>query len=149
MKIQLHSTLLNEYSENPEILSKSFLILFPLGLTPQDLGGSGPLSTIQRRTLLLFYDRRFAENHNFIFHQFNQEMRRQTNKEVSIRVNRGDTRTADLMEIVNQKEFLQDLKTAVLDPNSEEARIIKKIYCHSFRFWDQRLSGAQWRGSQH
>ena len=128
LKIQLHSRLLNEYSENPEMLSKSFPTLFPLGLTAEDLGGSGPLSTIQRRTLLLFYDRRFAENHNFIFHQLNQEMRRQTNKEVSIRVNRGDTRTADLMEIVNQKEFLQDLKTAVLDPNSEEARSIKKIY---------------------
>jgi len=77
-------------------------------------------------------------------------MRRQTNKEVGIRVNRCDTRTADPMEIINQKEFLQDLKTAVLDPNSEEARSIKKkIHCHSLRFWDQRLSGAQWRGSQH
>ena len=79
------------------------------------------MSAIQRKTLLLFYDRRFATNHNFIFHHFNQEMRRQTNREVSIRVNRGDSRTVELMEIVNQEGFLNDLKTAVLDPKSEEA----------------------------
>ena len=126
LNIQIHRTLLNEYTENPEILSKSFPTLFPHGLTAEQLGGTGPMSEIQRKTLLLFYDRRFATNHNFIFHHFNQEMRRQTNKEVSIRVNRGDSRTVELMEIVNQEGFVNDLQTAILDPNSEEARRIKK-----------------------
>ena len=75
-------------------------------------------------------------------------MRRQTNQQVSIRVNRGDTRTAKLMEIVNEAGFQEDLRTAVLDPNLEDANRLKKIYCHSLRFWDQTLSGAQWRESQ-
>ena len=76
LKIHLHNQLMNEYTENPALISKCFPTLFPLGITRKDVRGSGPLSPIQRRTLLLFYDRRFSQNQNFIFHHFNQEMRK-------------------------------------------------------------------------
>ena len=66
-KIHLHNELLNEYQENQLLLSKCFPTLFPLGISVDDLGGSGPMSAILRRTLLLFYDRRFATNQHFIF----------------------------------------------------------------------------------
>ena len=125
-KIQIHSKPLNEYTENHALLSKCFPTLFPLGLSADDLGGRGPMSPIQRKTLMLFYDRRFATNQNFVFHQFNQQMRTQTNKAVSLRVDSGDPRTTELMEIVNKGEFSSMLKKAVENPNSEEASTIKR-----------------------
>ena len=125
-KIHVHNELLNEYQENQFLLSKCFPTLFPLGLSTRDLGGSGPMSTIQRRTLLLFYDRRFAKNINFIFPHFNQDMRRQTNRSVSLRVNRGDARTADLMKMVNEDDFQVDLKLAIDEPESKQATMLKK-----------------------
>ena len=63
--VLFHSKPRNDYNANPELLSKSFPTLFPLGVTEKDLGSSGPLSAVQRKTLLLFYDRRFATNLNF------------------------------------------------------------------------------------
>ena len=126
IKIQLHNQLLNEYQENHELLSKCFPTLFPLGVSENDLGGGAPMSSIQRKTLLLFYDRRFAKNHNFIFHHFNQEMRRQTNTNVSLRVDRRDARTEDLMRMVNEEDFADNLKIAMQKPKSEEALAIKK-----------------------
>ena len=125
-KIHVHNELLNEYLDNHELLSKCFPTLYPLGLSVQDLGGSGPLSAVQRKTQLLFYDRRFATNRNFIFHHFNQEMRRQTNRNVSLRVDRKDPRTAELMELVNEDGFKNKLQHAVENPNSKEAVDIKK-----------------------
>ena len=117
---------MNEYRENHVLLSKSFPTLFPLGITEKDLRGCGPMSTIQRKTLLLFYDRRFATNQNFIFHHFNQEMRRQTNNRVSLRVKRADQKTEQLMDMVNREDFREMLNHAVSNPNSDQAKNIKR-----------------------
>ena len=53
-------------------------------------------------------------------------MRTQTNKAVSLRVDSGDPRTTELMEIVNKGEFTSMLKKAVENPSSEEASTIKR-----------------------
>ena len=57
---------------------------------------------------------------------FDQDMRRQTNQGVSIRVDRGDPRTDQVMKQVNEEGFLDDLKIASKDANSEEAKRIRK-----------------------
>ena len=126
LKIHLHNQLMNEYTENPALISKCFPTLFPLGITRKDIRGSGPLSPIQRRTLLLFYDRRFSQNQNFIFHHFNQEMRKQTNRIVGLKVDRGGEKTKELLEIVNRPNFTKLLSEAVENPNSEAGREVKK-----------------------
>ena len=50
--IKVRSELLNDYEKNPEIISGAFPCLFPLGLTAEGAGGTGPLSKVQMRTLL-------------------------------------------------------------------------------------------------
>ena len=75
---------------------------------------------------MLFYDRRFATNHNFIFHEFDKHMRRQTNRAVSIRVDNRDARTESLMNMVNEPQFADQMKIAVDDPRSLEASNARK-----------------------
>ena len=57
---------------------------------------------------------------------FNHDMQRQKNQEVSIRVNRGNPRTDQVMKQINAEGFLDDLKIASKNANSEEAKWIKK-----------------------
>ena len=64
--IRVRSELLCDYSKNPELISGAFPCLFPLGLTAEDAGGTGLLSKVQMRTLLLNNDRRFAEDKTFL-----------------------------------------------------------------------------------
>ena len=125
-KIHIHNKPINDYTENPELLSKCFPRLFTFGLLETGIGGTGPLSRIVRKTLLLFYDHRFATNSSFLFMNFDQDMRRQTNQGVSIRVNRGDPRTDQVMEQINEEGFLEELKIASKNPKSEEAKRIRK-----------------------
>ena len=64
--IRVRSELLCDYGQNPELISGAFPCLFPLGLTAEDAGGTGLLSKVQLRTLLLNNDRRFAEDRTFL-----------------------------------------------------------------------------------
>ena len=64
--IRVHNELVNDYSHNPELISGAFPCLFPLGVTAEDVGTTGPLSRIQTRTLFLSKDRRFANNTQFL-----------------------------------------------------------------------------------
>ena len=64
--IRVRSELLCDYGKNPELISGAFPCLFPLGLTAEDAGGTGLLSKVHLRTLLLSNDRRFAENKTFL-----------------------------------------------------------------------------------
>ena len=64
--IQVHNELVSDYGHNPELLSGAFPCLFPLGVTAQDVGTSGPLNKIQLRTLFLHKDRRFATDRAFL-----------------------------------------------------------------------------------
>ena len=57
---------------------------------------------------------------------FDQDMQRQTNQGVSIRVDRGDPRTDEVMKQINEEGFLEDLKVASKNSNSEEAKRIRK-----------------------
>ena len=77
------------------------------------------MSSIQKRNLPLYYDLCLAKNHNFIFHHFNQEIRRQTIRSVSLRVKRGDVPTTDLMKMVFEDDFKEyfDNNEAVFDLN--------------------------------
>ena len=119
---------INDYRENPELLSKCFPRFFTFGLPEKGIGGTGPLSRIVRKTLLLFYDHRFATNSRFLFMHFDQDMRRQTNQGVSIRVNRGDPRTDQVMEQINEEGFLEELKIASKNPSQRKLNELEKPY---------------------
>ena len=64
--IRVRSELLCDYGKNPELIFGAFPCLFPLGLTAENAGGTGLLSKVQMRTLLLSNDRRFAEDKTFL-----------------------------------------------------------------------------------
>ena len=55
--IKVRSELLNDYGRNPELISGAFPCLFPLGITAEEAGGTGPLNKVQMRTLLLSNER--------------------------------------------------------------------------------------------
>ena len=50
------------------------------------------------------------------------------NRNVSLRVDRRDERTIELMELINEPDFRDNLQSAVEAPNSEEALNIKKKF---------------------
>ena len=73
------NTLLNEYSENPELIGGAFADLLPLGFTKNDLGKGGILPSKIVRTWFLSHDRRFAKHRSFNHFMFNQKIRHETN----------------------------------------------------------------------
>ena len=60
--IELDDKPLNEFSEFSRILSGAFPAEFPLGVTDEQLGGSGPMKKSTMKRLLKFYDGRIAKN---------------------------------------------------------------------------------------
>ena len=68
--IRVRSELLCDYGKNPELISGAFPCLFPLGLTAAEAGGTGLLSKVHMRTLLLNNDRRLAEDKTFLLWSF-------------------------------------------------------------------------------
>ena len=103
----MRSELLNDYEKNPEIISGAFPCLFPLGLTAEGAGGTGPLSKVQMRTLLLSNERRFAEDNSFLLWSFDQRRRAEVNASVSVKINSRDNRTADFIELVNSEGLMR------------------------------------------
>ena len=124
--IKVRLELLNDYEKNPEVISGAFPCLFPLGLTAEGAGGTGPLSKIQMRTLLLSNERRFAEDNSFLLWSFDQQRRAEVNASVSGRINTRDNRTADFIELVNSEGFDEKLRVATEDRSSTEASELKK-----------------------
>ena len=122
----MRSELLCDYSHNPELISGAFPCLFPLGLTAKDAGGTGLLSKIQMRTLLLNNDRRFAEDKTFLLWSFDQRRRAEVNSSVSVRINSRNNRTADFIRLVNEEGFDDKLRMAVENSASDEAAELKK-----------------------
>ena len=64
--IKVHNELVSDYGNNPALMSGAFPCLFPLGVTAKDVGTTGPLTSIQIRTLFLSKERRFANNRQFL-----------------------------------------------------------------------------------
>ena len=64
--IKLHHKLVSDYDNNPALMSGAFPCLFPLGVTAKDVRTTGPLNSIQIRTLFLSKERRFANNRQFL-----------------------------------------------------------------------------------
>ena len=124
--IKVRSELLNDYRRNPELISGAFPSLFPLGLTAEEAGGTGPLNKVQMRTLLLSNERRFAEDKSFLLWSFDQRRRAEVNSSVSVKINTRDNRTADFIELVNSEGFLDRLRIATENRASNEATELKK-----------------------
>ena len=124
--IKVRSELLCDYGKNPELISGAFPCLFPLGLTAAEAGGTGLLSKVQMRTLLLNNDRRFAEDKTFLLWSFDQRRRAEVNGSVSVKINSRDNRTADFIELVNSEGFDEKLRIATENSASDEASELNK-----------------------
>ena len=124
--IKVHAELLSDYKNNHDLISGAFPCLFPLGLTAEGLGGTGPMNKRRSRTLLLHKDRRFAEDRNYLLWSFDQRRRTEVNRSVSVKINSGDLRAARFEEIVNEEGFEEKLRLAVENKNSAEAVELKQ-----------------------
>ena len=71
--VERQGELLNEFTNNDELLCGAFPWLFLFG---KGLCGSGPVPRTHTTYLLQHFNQRFARDHNFIFLMFNQ-LRRQ------------------------------------------------------------------------
>ena len=72
--------------------------------------------------------RRFAKHRLFNHFMFNQNLRHETNLKVSMRVKGNESKTRELIKLVNDADFEDRLKDAVDNPMGDEARrITKKI----------------------
>ena len=122
----MRSELLCDYSRNPDLISGAFPCLFPLGLTAKDAGGTGLLSKVQMRTLLLNNDRRFAQDRTFLLWSFDQRRRAEVNNSIRVRIKSRNNRTADFIRLVNEEGFDDKLRVATENRASDEAAELKK-----------------------
>ena len=106
-------------------LSTAFPHLFPFGLS-KDSFGTATIPQVVRQTWLKFYDQRCAEDLDLIFLLFDQQQRHATNAAVAYKIKSGGKREQEFIDIVNDPEFLYTLKTATVDPKSNECKNIKK-----------------------
>ena len=60
--IKMHNELVSDYGNKPALMSGAFPCLFPLGVPVKDVGTTGPLNSIQIRTLFQSKERRFENN---------------------------------------------------------------------------------------
>ena len=124
--IKVRSELLSDYGNNPELISGAFPCLFPLRLTAEEAGGTGPLNKFQMRTFLLSNEKRFAEVKSFLLWSFDQQIRAEVNSTVTVKINTRDNRTADFIEFVNSEGFDEKLRIVTEDRASNEASELKK-----------------------
>ena len=71
---------------------------------------------------MLFYDRRFANNAQFVFLLFDQFQRHSTNSKVSIKLRNGKQREQNFVTLVNNEQFQNDLSYAVENKQSPTAK---------------------------
>lgn len=69
--------------------------------------------------MLRFYDQRFAQNTNFLFYMFSQEMRHDACREVA-KV-KSSEHMKRLKEIINEADFERRLQYAIDHPKSPQA----------------------------
>ena len=124
----LHADLLNEYTENHNLLSAAFPHIFPFGLT-KDVMGISTVPKSLRETWMLFYDHRSAEELHLIFLLFDQQKRHANNAAVAFKIKAGGDREQKFVDAVNHEQFLKRLETAIIDPKSESFKHIKSDIC--------------------
>ena len=126
LPITVRNEMMNEYEANHTILAGAFPHIFPFGLT-EDVFGTATVSTKLRRTWMLFKDRRCAQDFSLIALLFDQSLRHSTNRGVAFRIKKGGPREDAFTNMCNEPGFKEKVARAVDNPDSKEARGLKKI----------------------
>ena len=128
MPLRIQDTAVNEYLDNPRLLSLSFPVLFPLGLTARQIRGTGLLKQSTIRRLLLSADGRFARNKTFLFTLTNQKIRHANNRSISLHVDGKTEMSEKFVSFVNSEEFSELCQQAAANRNGKSARkLIRKV----------------------
>ncbi|RKP18517.1 hypothetical protein ROZALSC1DRAFT_15087, partial [Rozella allomycis CSF55] len=119
---------INEFRDQADLFYGAFPHLFLFG---KGLPKVGHISERHRRHLLLQFHNEQANDHRFIFTLFNQIQRWEAIKSVNARVKNNNESFQKFSEWVKSHEFLNELETAIDNPNSASAKyIFKKIQPH-------------------
>ena len=130
LKISLSNDAVNEFADNPRILSCAFPWLFPLGVTEEELGEPGTVSEGVVRRLFCSYDNRFAISTQFLFLLANQKMRHSACKAVSFKLRDESDEVKSFLQLVNQPNFPAKLKRSIDVPGNGEGKQILKEMMH-------------------
>ena len=118
--VERQGELLNEFTNNDELLYGAFPWLFLFG---KGLCGSGPVPRTHTKYLLQHFNKRFARDHNFIFLLFNQLQRHAASSICSARVYSASRGIQNFINTLNSNNFDQKLADAVRDPTCNASRI--------------------------
>ena len=118
--VERQGELLNEYTHNDELLYGAFPWLFLFG---KGLCGNGPVPRSHTKYLLQHFNKRFSQDHNFIFLLFNQLQRHAASSICSARVYAANGGIRRFIDTLNSNNFDQKLADAVRDPTSNSSRI--------------------------
>lgn len=132
---------INEFGENDKYFLGGFPNLFLHGQgIPR---GSAGITPPCRRHMLLQYDKRFSACASFLFVVFNQLQRHAAARSVSLRVKGCQTSVDRFEQMVRKPEFDEQLKAAILDPETLQSKGIARSIMNVCR-----LTGSQvpWSG---
>ncbi|EPZ36432.1 DNA helicase PIF1, ATP-dependent domain-containing protein [Rozella allomycis CSF55] len=128
IRVVRDKTPINEFRDQADLFYGAFPHLFLFG---KGLPKVGHISERHRRHLLLQFHNEQANDHRFIFTLFNQIQRWEAIKSVNARVKNNNESFQKFSEWVKSHEFLNELETAIDNPNSASAKyIFKKIQPH-------------------
>jgi hypothetical protein len=134
LEIRNQRRLLNEFTQSDIIFLCGFPDLFLLGCSLPN--GSGPLPRDFMSYLLRQSDDRFARSYELLFAMFNQMQRHAASRAVA---NRIQTKTAtkstqEFINLVSDRNFLKNLKQAIQDSSSPEAKNLERqLRCQHFQ----------------
>ena len=124
--IEIDDKPLNEFSEFSRILSGAFPAEFPLGVTDEQLGGSGSMKKSTVTRLLKFYDGRIAKNPVLLLWLADMRIRHKSQATTTAYVKKQSRE--ELVTYMNGDEFDNLASIAALDRNSDAAKqLVKRI----------------------
>lgn len=101
------------------------MYLFPLGPDTKVFGGSKSVSKSLMQRMLRFYDQRFAQDTNFLWYMFSQEMRHDASREAA--KFKSSAQMKRFEEIINATGFKQRLQYAIDHPESSDAEVAVRL----------------------
>ena len=114
-----------EFTSNDELMYGSFPWLFLFG---SGVPKCGSLPITFTKFLLSHFNQGFAQDHKFLFTIFNQIQRHACVRASSLKVNARSRGTQNLMDTINDPDFGNKLQSAILHPNSREAKaLLQKV----------------------
>ena len=124
--IEIDDKPLNEFSEFSKMLSGAFPAEFPLGVTDEQLGGSGPMKKSTLTRLLKFYDGHIAKNPVLLLWLADMRIRHKSVATTTAYVKKQSRE--ELVAYMNTDEFDNLSKIAELNPNSAEAKeLVRRV----------------------